>query len=57
MNSKSTGPIPKAITQLERQLGQFRSTRPGPSVTHRGGDPAPRTGIRRAPSREQYAVR
>ena len=29
MNSKSTGPIPEAITQLQRQLEQFRSTQPG----------------------------
>src|SRR5215472_9672785 len=28
MNRKSTGPIPEAITQLQRQLEQFRSTRP-----------------------------
>jgi hypothetical protein len=29
MNRKSTVPIPEAITQLQRQLEQFRSTRPG----------------------------
>jgi len=28
MNRKSTAPIPEAITQLQRQLEQFRSTRP-----------------------------
>jgi hypothetical protein len=28
MNRKSTAPIPEAITQLQRQLDQFRSTRP-----------------------------
>ena len=28
MNRKSTPPIPEAITQLQRQLDQFRSTRP-----------------------------
>lgn len=28
MNHKSTGPIPEGITQLQRQLEQFRSTRP-----------------------------
>jgi hypothetical protein len=28
MNHKSTAPIPEAITQLQRQLEQFRSTRP-----------------------------
>lgn len=27
MNRKSTAPIPEAITQLQRQLEQFRSTR------------------------------
>jgi hypothetical protein len=29
MNHKSTAPIPEAITQLKRQLEQFRSTQPG----------------------------
>ncbi len=29
MNRKSTTPIPEAITQLQRQLEQFRSTQPG----------------------------
>jgi hypothetical protein len=29
MNRKSTAPIPEAITQLQRQLEQFRSTQPG----------------------------
>ncbi len=29
MNRKSTAPIPDAITQLQHQLEQFRSTRPG----------------------------
>ena len=29
MNRKSTIPIPDAITQLQHQLEQFRSTRPG----------------------------
>jgi hypothetical protein len=29
MNRKSTVPIPDAITQLQHQLEQFRSTRPG----------------------------
>lgn len=29
MNHKSTAPIPEAITQLQRQLEQFRSTQPG----------------------------
>ena len=28
MNRKSTPPIPEAITQLQRQLDQFRSTQP-----------------------------
>ena len=28
MNRKSTAPIPEVITQLQRQLDQFRSTRP-----------------------------
>jgi hypothetical protein len=28
MNRRSTAPIPEAITQLQRQLEQFRSTRP-----------------------------
>jgi hypothetical protein len=28
MNRKSTAPIPEGITQLQRQLEQFRSTRP-----------------------------
>jgi hypothetical protein len=28
MNRKSTAPIPEAITQLQRQLDQFRSARP-----------------------------
>ena len=28
MNRKSTPPIPEAIVQLQRQLDQFRSTRP-----------------------------
>ena len=28
MNRKSAGPIPEAISQLQRQLEQFRSTRP-----------------------------
>jgi hypothetical protein len=28
MNRKSTVPNPEAITQLQRQLEQFRSTRP-----------------------------
>ena len=28
MNRKSTSPIPEAITQLQRQLDQFRSTQP-----------------------------
>src|SRR5215813_7591909 len=28
MNRKSTVPVPEAITQLQRQLEQFRSTRP-----------------------------
>jgi hypothetical protein len=28
MNRKSTAPIPEAITQLQRQLEQFRSSRP-----------------------------
>src|SRR5579885_664870 len=28
MNRKVTAPIPEAITQLQRQLEQFRSTRP-----------------------------
>jgi hypothetical protein len=28
MNPKITAPIPEAITQLQRQLEQFRSTRP-----------------------------
>ena len=28
MNRKSTAPIPEAITQLQHQLEQFRSTRP-----------------------------
>ena len=28
MNRKSTAPIPEAITQLQRQLDQFRSTQP-----------------------------
>jgi len=28
MDRKSTAPIPEAITQLQRQLEQFRSTRP-----------------------------
>ena len=28
MNRKSTAPIPEAIAQLQRQLDQFRSTRP-----------------------------
>jgi hypothetical protein len=28
MNRRSTGPIPEAITQLQRQLEQFRSTWP-----------------------------
>jgi len=29
MNSKSTAPIPEAVTQLQRQLEQFRSMQPG----------------------------
>src|SRR5215813_5197512 len=29
MNRKSTTPVPEAITQLQRQLEQFRSNRPG----------------------------
>ena len=29
MNRESTAPIPEAITQLQRQLDQFRSTQPG----------------------------
>ena len=29
MNRKSSAPIPEAITQLQRQLDQFRSTQPG----------------------------
>src|SRR5262245_29422942 len=29
MNCKSTAPVPEAITQLQRQLEQFRSNRPG----------------------------
>lgn len=29
MNRKSTAPVPEAITQLQRQLEQFRSTQPG----------------------------
>src|SRR5215472_8863405 len=29
MNHKSAAPIPEAITQLQRQLEQFRSNRPG----------------------------
>jgi len=29
MNRKSTAPVPEAITQLQRQLEQFRSNRPG----------------------------
>jgi hypothetical protein len=29
MNSKSTVPIPEAVTQLQRQLEQFRSMQPG----------------------------
>ena len=29
MNRKSTTPVPEAITQLQRQLEQFRSTQPG----------------------------
>jgi hypothetical protein len=29
MNRKSTAPIPEAITQLQRQLEQFRSSQPG----------------------------
>lgn len=31
MSRKSTAPIPEAITQLQRQLEQFRSTRPARS--------------------------
>ena len=31
MNRKSTAPIPEAITQLQRQLEQFRNTQPGRS--------------------------
>src|SRR5215469_17870809 len=29
MKRKSTAPVPEAITQLQRQLEQFRSNRPG----------------------------
>jgi hypothetical protein len=29
MNRKSSAPIPEAITQLQRQLEQFRSMQPG----------------------------
>jgi len=29
MNRKSTAPVPEAIIQLQRQLEQFRSNRPG----------------------------
>src|SRR5215471_20179571 len=29
MNRKSTAPVPEAFTQLQRQLEQFRSNRPG----------------------------